>query len=228
MQWEVQWATDPAVFDEVGPRPRLRGWIHLAAAPVAVVIAVLLWQAASPGLPRTSVTVFGVALVGLYATSGIYHVVRCPMHVRRWLCKADVAMIQLFIAASFTPIAVHTLSGAWRVWSLTIAWAIGVIGAGIAMSPLRGPRWLSVAGYGSFASLAAVPLVRIADVLQPVALGLIALSCALYVMGGVIYARRRPDPWPEWFGFHELFHVLVVAGASLHVIALWEYTLPLA
>jgi hemolysin III len=215
-----------AVAEEL-PRPRLRGWIHLTAAPVAVVVAVLLWQAAAPGISRASVTVFGIALVGLYTTSGLYHLPRWPARVRHWLSRADVAMIQLFIAASFTPIAVHALGGAWRVWSLAVAWGIGLIGAVIAASPLKGPRWLSVVGYTAFGSLAVVPLFRIVRVLPTPGLMLLGASCALYVIGGVVYARRRPNPWPSWFGFHEVFHVLVVAAGATHVIALWEYTLPL-
>jgi hemolysin III len=209
------------------PRPRLRGWIHAAAAPVAVVVAVMLWRAAAPGISRASVAVFGIALVGLYTTSGLYHLPRWPARVRHWLSRADVAMIQLFIAASFTPIAVHGLGGAWRVWSLAVAWGIGVVGAVIAASPLKGPRWLSVVGYTAFGSLAVVPLFRIVLVMPTAGLMLIGASCAMYVIGGIVYARRRPDPWPSWFGFHEVFHVLVVAAGATHVVALWEYTLPL-
>jgi hemolysin III len=209
------------------PRPRLRGWIHAAAAPVAVVVAVMLWRAAAPGISRASVAVFGIALVGLYTTSGLYHIPRWPARVRHWLSRADVAMIQLFIAASFTPIAVHGLGGAWRVWSLAVAWGIGVVGAVIAASPLKGPRWLSVVGYTAFGSLAVVPLFRIVLVMPTAGLMLIGASGAMYVIGGVVYARRRPDPWPNWFGFHEVFHVLVVAAGATHVVALWEYTLPL-
>ncbi len=215
------------VLDDL-PRPHLRGWIHLAAAPVAVVVAVMLWRAASPGISRASVAVFGIALVGLYTTSGLYHLPQWPARVRHWLSRADVAMIQLFIAASFTPIAVHALGGVWRVWSLAVAWGIGLIGAVIAASPLKGPRWLSVVGYTAFGSLAVVPLFRIVQVLPTAGLVLLGSSAAMYVIGGVVYARRRPNPWPTWFGFHEVFHVLVVAAGATHVIALWEYTLPLA
>jgi hemolysin III len=208
-------------------RPRLRGWIHAAAAPAAVLVAMMLWRAAAPGLPRLSVAVFGAGLVGLYATSGLYHVPRWPARVRHWLSRLDVAMIQLFIAASFTPVAVHALSGLWRAWSLALVWGIGLVGAVVAASPLKGPRWLSVVGYTSFATLALIPLVRIIGVLPSTGLLLILGSGLLYVLGGIVYARRRPDPWPHWFGFHEIFHVLVVAGGATHVVALWEYTLPL-
>jgi hemolysin III len=209
-------------------RPRLRGWVHALAAPAAVVAAVVLWRSAAPGPTRLSVAVFGVALVALYATSGLYHLPRWPARVRWWLSRADVAMIQLFIAASFTPIAVHALSGAWRVWSLAVVWSIGILGAALAASPLRAPRWLSVVGYTAFAALAVVPLVRIVGVIPPAGLALIATGALLYLIGGIVYARRHPDPWPSTFGFHEVFHVLVVVAGATHVVAVWAYTLPLA
>ncbi len=207
--------------------PRLRGWVHAAAAPAAVVVAILLWRAASPGLPRLSVAVFGVGLVALFATSGAYHLPRWPVRIRYWLSRADVAMIQLFIAASYTPFAVHTLSGAWRWWSLIVAWSVAIIGALVAASPIRASRWVAVVAYAGFASLAVVPLSRIAAVLPLPGLGLIVIGGALYLTGGVIYARRWPDPWPRTFGFHEVFHLLVVAAGAAHVAAVWGFALPL-
>jgi hemolysin III len=209
-------------------RPRFRGWIHSAAAPAAAAAAWSLWRAASPGPPRLSVAVFGVGLVALYLVSGVYHVPSWPDHIRRWLARADVAMIQLFIAASFTPFAVHALGGAWRVWSLAVAWTIAIIGAVVAVSPLQGPRWLTVAAYASFGSLAAIPLLRVAAVLSPAGMALVVAGGLVYLAGGVVYARQGPNPWPAWFGFHEVFHVLVVVASALHAVALWRYALPLA
>ena len=208
--------------------PRMRGWVHGAAAPVAAAVAVLLWGAASPGLSRGSTAVFGVALVGLYSISGLYHLGRWSRRGRRWLGRLDGAMIQLFIAATFTPVAVHALGGVWRIWSLVIAWAIALIGAGVAMSPTTPPARLSVAAYVAFGSLAAIPLARIGGALDPAGTALIGLGGAIYILGGLVYARRRPEPWPAWFGFHEVFHVLVVLGSAAHVIAIWRYVLPLA
>jgi hemolysin III len=208
--------------------PRMRGWVHGAAAPAAAVVAVLLWRDASPGLSRVSAAVFGVALVALYSISALYHVGRWSVRGRRWLGRMDGAMIQLFIAATFTPVAVHALGGVWRTLSLVIAWTIALIGAGVAMSPATPPARLSVAAYVAFGSLAAIPLVRIGRALDPAGLALIAMGGAIYILGGVVYARRRPEPWPAWFGFHEVFHVMVVLAGAAHVIAIWKYVLPLA
>jgi len=148
--------------------------------------------------------------------------------VRTLLGRMDVAMIQLFIAASFTPFAVHVLQGTWRTASLVVAWTIAVIGAAIAASPLKGPRWLGVAGFTSFGALAAVPLLRMLDRLPPPAVALVVAGGLVYLVGGVVYARRRPDPWPEWLGFHEVFHGMVVLASAAHVVAIWRYVLPLA
>jgi hemolysin III len=208
--------------------PRMRGWVHGAAAPVAAVVAVLLWGAASPGPSRVSAAVFGIALVALYSTSALYHIGRWSARGRRWLGRMDGAMIQLFIAATFTPVAVHALGGVWRTASLVIAWTIALIGAGVAMSPATPPARLSVVAYVAFGSLAAIPLIRIGGALDPAGTALIAAGGAVYVLGGLVYARRRPEPWPTWFGFHEVFHVMVVIASAAHVIAIWRYVLPLA
>ena len=229
MGWtERSGAANVAVPSDVPTTPRLRGVIHTVAIPVAAMVAILLWRAATPGLPRVSVAVFGLGLIGLFATSGLYHLPRWPARVARRLARIDVAMIQLFIAASFTPIAVHTLSGAWRTWSLGVAWTIAIVGAVVAASPLKGPRWLAVAAYASFGALAAIPLFNILDSLSLPGVLLIAAGGAVYLAGGVVYALRAPNPSPSWFGFHELFHSLVVVGATLHATAIWRYALPLA
>lgn len=209
-------------------RPRLRGWLHGAATPAAIVAAVLLARRADPGLPRLSVIVFGVALVGLYAVSATYHVPRWPRRARTLLGRADVAMIQLFIAASFVPVAVHVLEEPLRTWSLVGAGVIAVGGAALAASPVTGPRWLGVLGYVAFGALLLLPLLRALERLPVAGAGLIVASAVTYAVGGVVYARRRPDPWPDWLGFHEVFHAIVVLASAVHVVAVWRYVLPLA
>lgn len=209
-------------------RPRLRGWSHAAATPLTVAAGWLLWRSSGPDpTHRLSVLVFAACLTGLFGVSSLYHVPSWSNRVRDMLGRVDVAMIMLFIAGSFTPIGVHALQGPWRTWSLVAAWTIAIIGAAVALSPLCGPRWLTVAGYLAFGWLGAIPLVRVMAAIPWQGAGLLALGGVLYTVGAVIYARRWPDPWPRWFGYHEIFHVFVLAGGAAHYVAVWRYVLPL-
>lgn len=211
----------------VAPRPRLRGWLHAAMTPVAVVLALALWQSVTtPMTGRLAVGVFSASLVGLYLVSSLYHVGRWSARWRYVLSRCDVAMIQLFIAGTFTPVAFFTLSGAWRLWSLVIAWTVALAGAAVAASPLRAPRWVATAGYVAMGWLSVVPMTRIITALPWEGVGLIMLGGLLYTLGAIVYARRRPDPLPRWFGFHEVFHLLVIAASICHYLAIWRYVLP--
>lgn len=209
-------------------RPHLRGWIHAGAVPLALVGLFVLWdQANGVGVSPLPATVFGLCLVGLYGTSSLYHVPRWGARTRHVLSRCDVAMIQFAIAGTFTPIAFHALQGSWRSWSLAVAWMIAVAGAAIAASPLRAPRWVGTLGYVAIGWLTVVPFVRIFQALPWQGNSLIILGGVLYTIGAVVYATRRPDPFPRWFGYHEVFHVLVVAASTAHYLAIWRYVLPI-
>ena len=208
-------------------RPLLRGWLHAVAAPLTLLGGWVLWQAAGTSpVTRASVVIFCACMTGLYTTSSLYHLGRWTERGRYIWSRLDVAMIQLFIAGSFTPVALHTLTGAWRVWSLIVAWAIGITGALVAASPVKAPRWLSTAGYVGVGWLSIVPLTRVITALPWEGLGLIALSGVLYTIGAIVYARQSPDPFPTWFGYHEIFHLFVVAASVCHYLAIWRYVLP--
>ena len=211
-------------------RPLLRGWIHALSVPFAGYGMYLLMRAvADASVERqVSVAVFGTCLVGLYAVSSLYHVPRWDAKVRYVLSRCDVAMIQLFIAGTFTPIAFHGLDGGWRRWSLVVAWGVALVGAAVAASPLRAPRWLGTLAYVAIGWLSLVPFLKIIDALPWEGTGLIVLGGLLYTTGAVVYARRWPDPFPSWFGYHEVFHLLVVAASTCHYVAIWRYVLPTA
>jgi hemolysin III len=208
-------------------RPYLRGVSHLAAVPFALAGAVFLaLQAGEPLATRLTVLVFGVSVVGLYATSSLYHVPTWGKKARFVLSRIDHAMIQLTIAATFTPIAYHALPGRWRTWSLIVAWTIALAGAAATSLPYRTPRWARVAGYVAAGWLIVVPLSKAMVVLPWQGNGLIILGGVLYTVGAVVYARGRPNPFPRWFGYHEIFHLLVVAASTAHYLAIWRYVLP--
>ena len=207
-------------------RPRLRGWIHAAAVPLALAGAItVVATSRQAGLSPWPTAVFGLCLVGLYTTSSTYHLGRWSARVRFVLSRCDVAMIQLFIAGTFTPIAAHALEGSWRTWSMAVAWVIAGTGAAISASPLEAPRWLATVGFVAFGWLSVVPFTRLVLALPWEGSALIIAGGVMYSVGAVIYIRRRPDPFPRWFGFHEIFHLLVVLGSVCHWLAIWRYVL---
>ena len=209
-------------------RPRLRGWLHAATIPIALLGAIVLWRSAAPGGYARSALVFGIAMIGLYAGSSLYHVVPWGSRMRFVMGRIDQMMIQIMIAGTFTPIAFHTLSGQWRVWSLVVAWLVALVGSGIAWSPIQAPRWVAFAGFIGFGWLAVIPFARIITALPWEGTGLIVLGGLLYTIGAVVWVRQRPNPIPEWFGFHEVFHLLVIAATTAHYLAIWRYVLPIA
>jgi hemolysin III len=210
-------------------RPLLRGWIHAGAVPFALLgTVVLVVEAEMGGLPRLPALVFGLCLVGLYVTSSLYHVPRWSARAKYILSRFDLAMIQLAIVGTFTPVAFHVLHGAWRAWSLVVAWVLAGGGVVFAALPVRPPRWVGPASYVAIGWLSAVPFVRIVQALPWQGSSLIVLGGVLYTLGAIVYAARWPDPFPRWFGYHEVFHLFVVAASTAHYVAIWRYVLPVS
>lgn len=207
-------------------RPLLRGWFHLAAAPVAILGTIVLWRSTAATSGRVTATIFGACLAGLYLASSLYHVPSWSARVRAVLGRIDAAMIVLTIVGTFTPIAYHALHGTWRAASLTVAWVVAAIAIVFIASPLQVPRWFHGVSSLAIGWLAVVPFVRIAGVLPLAGNSLIVLGGMLYTLGAIAYITRWPDPAPRWFGYHEVFHLFVIAASAAHWVAIWRYVLP--
>jgi hemolysin III len=173
--------------------------------------------------------VYVVGLAGLLGTSALYHRVtwRRP-NVRRWLRRLDHSMIFLLIAGTYTPFAVLVLSEPLGAVVLTVIW-VGAAG-GIALSLLwpDAPKRVSAAVYIALGWVAIVALPQLVDNLGVLGVALVIAGGLLYSAGAVVYACRRPDPAPTVFGYHEIFHVLVVAAAALHFAVIAFIVLPAA
>ena len=207
-------------------RPVLRGWFHAAAAPLALIGTIVLWQSTTTTAGRATATIFGLCLFGLYVTSSIYHVPTWSTRVRAMLARVDGAMIVLTIVGTFTPVGYHALDGSWRISSLIVAWVVAVGAITLIVSPLQVPRWVRGASAIAVGWLAIVPFTQIAATLPTAGSGLILLGGLLYTIGAVAYITRWPDPFPRWFGYHEIFHLFVIAASALHWVAIWRYVLP--
>jgi hemolysin III len=202
-------------------RPLLRGWSHflgfLAAVAGTIVLAV---RVADKGtLPLA--LVYGASLAALLGTSALYHCVTWSEEARRFLKPFDHAAIFVLIAGSFTPFS-HAVDGVRSHWMLAAAWCAALLGVARAFLWHSAPKKLVAAQSVATGWLVASFLPSLAAALDSSTLALTFLGGVLYTAGAAIFAFRRPNPWPRVFGFHEIFHLLVVAAAAAHFWAVWR------
>ncbi len=207
-------------------RPLLRGVLHLAAAAAAVAGAVLLILLADSARGYVGAAIFAASLILLYLTSGIYHSITWQPAVRALLRRLDHSMIFVLIAGTYTPFCLLILNDAWGITMLSVVW--GISGAGVLMHLLWPgvPRWLLVAVYVTVGWTALVAAAPLSAWLTAVPLALLVLGGILYTVGGLVYAAKRPDPFPRIFGYHEVFHAFVVAGSTVHFSVVAAFILP--
>ena len=168
--------------------------------------------------------VYALSVAALFGTSAVYHRVGWrTMGARRWMRRLDHTMIFVLIAGSYTPFGLLVLHGTVATAILITAWSAALAGAVFKLIWIDVPGWLGAATYISIGWIAVIALPDLLDRLGIGAVAMLALGGILYSVGGVIYARKRPDPLPRVFGYHELFHLLVIAAAALQyaVVAFW-------
>jgi hemolysin III len=206
-------------------KPRLRGWLHLASAPVTLAAGVVLVLLSPTSTTRLGSAVYAVCSVMLFTVSAVYHRGRWSPRVGAVLQRFDHANIFVFIAGTYTPFSLLLLRGTDRVVMLSVIWAGALLGVGFRVLWLGAPRWLYTPIYIGLGWAAvfflpqfAAGSERLGVTLGVVVLTLIALGGALYTLGGVVYGFKRPNPWPRWFGFHEVFHTLTVLAFVTHYV----------
>jgi hemolysin III len=203
-------------------KPLLRGWVHAGAALVALGFTALLCGRSEGDGPRlVSLLVFGASMVQLYTTSAIYHIGHWRPRVHRVLRTIDHANIFVLIAGTYTPLCYNLLDGPVRLALLGGIWTLAVAGI-VTMCVLPHlPRWVGISLYIGMGWVAVLALPNLAQALPPVGLGLLVTGGAFYTLGAMIYARKRPNPFPRVLGFHELFHLCTVAAGALFALVIW-------
>jgi hemolysin III len=222
-------------FDELSERveeafaevkPRLRGWLHLATAPLALAAGVVLVVLSPDATTRVGSGVFAATALVLFTVSAVYHRGTWSPTAHSRLRRFDHSNIFLLIAGSCTPFGLLLLDGNDRWAMLAIVWGGAVSGVVMKVYWLGAPRWLSVPIYMAlgwapvffFGDFVSGAIARYGAATGTAVMVLVAAGGGLYTIGGVVYGTKRPNPWPRWFGFHEVFHTFTILAFVTHYV----------
>jgi hemolysin III len=197
-------------------KPRLRGVSHAVAFVAALAGYFFLALAPAEGVRHLAGNVFGVSLVLMFGISATYHCPNWSPATAQRIQRFDHAAIYFLIAGSFTPIAALDAEGGWGPLLLWVMWAAALMGAGLALLGRSGPRGLRSVLYVVLGTVSLPMMLRLPDIIGPVRVGWLVFGGVLYALGAGVYVRRWPDPLPTVFGYHEVFHLMVIAAASVH------------
>ncbi len=206
-------------------KPKLRGWLHLATAPLTLAAGIVLIVLSPTTATRVGSTVFTISAMVLFSVSAIYH--RGTWSPRTWaiLRRFDHANIFVLIAGSYTPFALLFLRGTAQTTLLTVVWVAAIAGVVFRVFWTDAPRWLYTPMYIALGWAAVFFIPQFIDGagrfqagIAIAALVLVAAGGVLYTLGGVVYGLKRPNPWPQYFGFHEVFHTFTILAFVTHYV----------
>ncbi len=186
----------------------------------------LIWRAQGPWRVLAAV-VFGLSLVAMYTVSALYHAVLWSDRLKARMQRIDHVMIFLLVAGTWTPIAGIVLGGPWRVVTLAAVWGTAVVGVLLKLVLPKLRTWLSVTLQTAMGWSAIIPLPVLFRRLETSATALVLAGGVCYTAGMMMFAMRRPKLFPRVFSYHEVFHVMVVAGSAFHFWVIFRYVLPL-
>ncbi|MEU1359441.1 hemolysin III family protein [Micromonospora zamorensis] len=205
-------------------KPRMRGWLHTYAFFVAVVCGIVLCSIAAtrPGwAPLVSCLIYSLTVCGLFGTSALYHRRVWSERGYQLMRRMDHSMIFVFIAGTYTPLCVMLLAPRPATVMLSLVWGGALAGVALKVVWPHAPRWVSAPLYLALGWVAVAMLPEILHGGGVTALVLLIVGGAIYSVGAVFYALRRPNPWPTVFGHHEFFHACTLLAALCHHIAIY-------
>ena len=196
----------------------------------SVGVVVLLVKAANAGSVDQIVAfgIFGLSLTALYSASTLYHLLPLSSAGVARLRPVDHMMIFVLIAGTYTPFCLLALDGAWRVGLLALIWGLALCGIVLKIFWMEAPRWLSVALYLGMGWVALVAAPALFRAVPTGGMAWVLAGALIYSAGALIYGLKRPNPIPGVFGFHELWHLFVMAGSACHFWAVLGYIAPFA
>ncbi|MGH2831295.1 MAG: PAQR family membrane homeostasis protein TrhA [Solirubrobacteraceae bacterium] len=207
-------------------KPRLRGVSHQYAFFVSLGCGTALILAASDGRARLAASIYAAAVSALLGTSALYHRVTWRPRARRWMRRLDHSMIFVLIAATYTPVALLALKGSLASAILIVLWAGALVGVLFKLVWIDAPKWLLAAVYVALGLVSAAVFGELPAAIGWLGVAGLAGGGLLYVVGAIVYACGWPNPWPKVFGYHEVFHALVLAAAALQYAVIAFAVLP--
>lgn len=221
-------APDGASGRTAAARPLFRGVSHQVAFLASLVAGVALVADAQSSRAMVAAVVFAATVAGMFGASALYHRVHWGPRAKQWMRRVDHAGIYLVIGGSYTPYTLIVLSGVTQIVVLAVVWAGVAAAIAIRFAWLTAPRWLS-AGLGlGLGWVCVIAFPQLFERVEPAGLVLLGIGGLLYTAGGIVYGLRRPDPAPAVFGFHEVFHLLVIAAVACQYASIAFFVLPAA
>jgi len=223
-------APDAKTVDLVGPlvhKPMLRGWSHvLAFITVATLGSVVIRGSEASSSERLWLVVYVAGTLAMFGVSALYHRIRWQPRAMGVMSRLDHSTIFLAIAGAYTPTVIVALDGWHQTAVLATVWGGTLVGISLEWLPVRVPRALFTSVYVVVGWSAVLALPQLFSGLGPTGFGLLLGGGLLYTLGAVVYATKRPNPWPRVFGFHEVFHAFTLGGAGLHLAAISFIVVP--
>jgi hemolysin III len=211
------------------PKPRLRGVLHKWAFFASLVLGVALVVFAPGGRGTLAAAIYAGSVAALFGVSALYHRIDWQSTVsRKRMRRLDHTMIFVLIAGSYTPFALLVLHGTLATVILVAVWTGAVAGALMKLLWIDAPKWLVA---GTYVLMGWVAVAAFPGMMRELGVGptlLVAVGGILYTLGALVYALQRPDPAPRVFGYHEVFHALVIAAAALQYVVVAFFVLPSA
>ncbi|WP_211239532.1 PAQR family membrane homeostasis protein TrhA [Jiangella gansuensis] len=202
-------------------KPKLRGWLHAGTFPVAVLAGLLLVVVAPSTEVRVSAAIYTLTAALLFGISAIYHRGRWSPRTQAALRRLDHANIFLIIAGTYTPFTLLLLPAGQARILLSLVWIGALLGVGFRVLWVGAPRWLYVPIYVALGWAAVFWLPQFASNGGAAVVTLIIVGGLMYTAGAIVYGMKKPNPSPQWFGFHEVFHAFTLAGFASHHVGIW-------
>ncbi len=209
-------------------RPLMRGWLHAGALVAVLIAGPLLVSDAQNARVAAVLAIYVASIAALFGVSAAFHRIKWSPRARRLMRRADHGTIFVGIAGTYTAVAGICLAGWTRVLVLVLVWTGAVVGIVLRQVWLDAPKWAIALPYVvvGWSALAVVP--QLVHFMGGTGFGLLLAGGVAYTAGAIVYARRKPDPFPSVFGYHEIFHACTVVGATLHFVAIAAFALPRA